>query len=163
MNIQSGFRAPVVACALVMGCAAVLAGCTGSPNQSLTQPQSTAVTAAPDAGSELAVAPVTPRGKPATVVGLSGRNVVLDQGSDVLEVGTLYRAVRVGAAGAADPSWAPCCSIQVDRIDAGHAWGHIVDAGFREAGKFVPRSIELRAPVPLQGTVAVTARIAATN
>lgn len=157
MNIPLSIHKTFFTGAFAVVCALALAGCQGQPDA-----LAAGVSGAVNAASPLGVASVTPRAAPASVVGLSGRSVVVDTGAVTLQVGTLYQAVRVGAAGDVAPG-TPCCSIRVDRVSANQAYGHIVDADFHADGKFVPGSIELRAPVPLQSVVAVTARMVATN
>lgn len=153
---------PFLVGALALACAFALGGCQTGPVSSADQ-TATAANVPAAVTTPLAVAAVTHRAPPIEVVSLSGRNVVLNQGAAAVDAGTLYQAVLVDAGAASDTSGTPCCSIQVDRVSANEAYGHIVDADFRKPGKFVPGSIELRGPVPLQSVVAVTAKMVATN
>jgi curli biogenesis system outer membrane secretion channel CsgG len=87
---------------------------------------------------------------PVAVIRLSGNDVVLNQGGQVVSVGTSYQAVTLGedlkdpqTGQSLGPMESPCCVIEVTRIGSNVAYGRVAQPGFN-LPSFRPGMIELR-------------------
>jgi curli biogenesis system outer membrane secretion channel CsgG len=88
---------------------------------------------------------------PLSVVQVQGRNVVINQGGEVVQQGATYQAVSMGkpvidpqSGQSLGPTETPCCSVLIDRVTPNLSYGHIVEDGVRLDASYTPGSLELR-------------------
>ena len=88
---------------------------------------------------------------PPEVLRVDGRQVTINQGGDLIQAGTDYRAVYLGqdiedpqSGVNLGPSEKPCCTIHIDSVSPTLSYGHVIEDGFTFPASFAPGSIELR-------------------
>ena len=91
---------------------------------------------------------------PMSVVQRDGRNLVINQGGDLVKVGAAYQAVTMGkdvidpqSGQSLGPTESPCCTVLIDRVTPNLSYGHIVESDVNTSGPFTPGSMELREQV----------------
>ena len=88
---------------------------------------------------------------PLSIVQRDGRNVVINQGGDLVLEATTYQAVNMGkevidpqSGLSLGPTETPCCTVKIDRVTPNLSYGHIVETDADTSGPFTSGSIELR-------------------
>ena len=88
---------------------------------------------------------------PLSVVQRTGRNVVINQGGEAVDVGATYQSVTMGSdvidpqSGLSlGPTETPCCTVKIDRISPNLSYGHIVESNVDISTPYIPGTMELR-------------------
>jgi curli biogenesis system outer membrane secretion channel CsgG len=88
---------------------------------------------------------------PLSIVQRDGRNVVINQGGNLVTQGATYQAVTMGkevidpqSGLSLGPTEAPCCTVAIDRVTSNLSYGHIVETDVDTTGPYMPGSMELR-------------------